>query len=194
MSSMRPDDADRRDRDWIARIAGGDESAHRALFDVWYARVLSFVARRLGDASLAEEITDDVFFEVWRSAARFEGRSRASSWIFGIAQFKCLAADRNRRRSKRSAVVPTRVEQLHAMPDERELEEVLAMRHELRRTRELLDELPRGQREVLELAFFEELPYDAIAEQLGISQGTVKSRIARARDHLRGGLAKRTGS
>ncbi|MEZ4217798.1 MAG: sigma-70 family RNA polymerase sigma factor [Myxococcota bacterium] len=193
MSPTRRDDADRRDRAWIARIAAGDEAAHRALFDAWYARVLSFVARRLGDPSLAEEVAADVFFEVWRSAGRFEGRSRASSWLFGIAQFKCMAADRNRKRSKRSAVVPTRIEHLHAMPDDAELEEVLAMRHELRRTRALLDELPRGQREVLELAFFDELPYDAIAERLGISQGTVKSRIARARDHLRGGLDRKAG-
>ena len=186
-------DADERDRAWLERVAAADESAHRALFDAHYTRVFSFVVRRLGDASLAEEVVADVFFEVWRSADRYEGRSRVSSWLFGIAQLKCMAADRNRKRSKRSAVIPTRVEHLHAMPDEGELEEVLQMREELRRTRDLLDELPQGQREVLELAFFDELSYPEIAERLGISQGTVKSRIARARQHLRSGLGRRTG-
>ena len=184
---------DERDRAWLEGVAQQDEVAHRALFDAYYTRVFSFVVRRLGDASLSEEVVADVFFEVWRSADRYEGRSRVSSWLFGIAQFKCMAADRNRKRSKRSAVIPTKVEHLHAMPDEAELEEVLQMREELRRTRELLDELPQGQREVLELAFFDELSYEEISERLGISQGTVKSRIARARTHLRSGLGRRTG-
>jgi RNA polymerase sigma-70 factor (ECF subfamily) len=186
-------DTDERDRAWLDRVAQADESAHRAIFDAYYARMFSFAARRLGDASLAEEVVADVFFELWRSADRYEGRSRVSSWLFGIAQFKCMAADRNRKRSKRSAVIPTKVEHLHAMPDESDLEEVLQMREELRRTRDLLHELPQGQREVLELAFFEELSYDEIGERLDISPGTVKSRIARARQHLRSGLGRRTG-
>jgi RNA polymerase sigma-70 factor (ECF subfamily) len=186
-------DADERDRAWLERVAQADEGAHRALFDAYYARMFSFSVRRLGDASLAEEVVADVFFEVWRSADRYEGRSKISSWLFGIAQFKCMAADRNRKRSKRSAVIPTKVEHLHAMPDESELEEVLQMREELRRTTDLLEGLPQGQREVLELAFIEELSYDDIGARLGISQGTVKSRIARARKHLRSGLGRRTG-
>ena len=192
-SQTRAGANDERDRAWLERVVQADEAAHRALFDAYYPRVFSFVARRLGDASLAEEVVADVFFEVWRSADRYEGRSRVSSWLFGIAQFKCMAADRNRKRSKRSAVIPTRVEHLHAMPDEAELEEVLQMREQLRRTRSLLNDLPQGQREVLELAFFDELSYDEIGDRLGISQGTVKSRIARARQQLRAGLSRRTG-
>jgi len=185
--------SDERDRALVERVAEGQEDAHRVLFDEYYPRVFAFVARRLNDDSLAEEVVADVFFELWRSAGRFEGRSRVSSWIFGIAQFKCMSASRNRRRSKRSAVIPVQVEHLHAVPDDSALEEVLQMREELRQASDLLDALPDGQREVLELAFFEDLPYDAIGERLGISEGTVKSRIARARKQLRESLGRRVG-
>ena len=66
MRTSQPDDADRA---LIARVADEDEAAHRVLFDSYYPRVFSFVARRLGDESLSEEVVADVFFEVWRSAA-----------------------------------------------------------------------------------------------------------------------------
>lgn len=192
-TSPRENQTDERDRDLIARVAEGDEAAHRVLFDAYYARVFAFITRRLGDVSLSEEIVADVFFEVWRSAGRFAGRSRVSSWIFGIAQFKCMAASRDRKRSKRSQVRATKVETLHAVPDDEELEEVLLMRDELRHTRTLVDQLPSGQRDVLELAFFQDLSYDEIAQRLEISEGTVKSRIARARGQLRAGLARNAG-
>jgi RNA polymerase sigma-70 factor (ECF subfamily) len=185
--------SDDSDRALLARVARGDEAAHRVLFDAYYSRVFAFTLRRLRDAPLCEEIVDDVFFEVWRSAERFAGRSRVSSWIFGIAQFKCMAAARDRNRLKRSSVRPMVVEALHAVPDQEVLEEVLQMRDELRTARDLLEALPRGQRDVIVLAVFEDLPYEEIAERLGISTGTVKSRIARARGQLRAGLGRSAG-
>lgn len=182
------------DRDLLARVCRQDAAAHRVLFDRYYGRIFAFVLRRLRDSALAEEIVADVFFEVWRSAERFSGESKVSTWMFGIAQFKSMTADRNRRRAKRRSVIPTNVEILHAFPDTADAQERIVSRAELRRLMSLVDTLPEGQQDVIKLAFIEELDYEEIAKRLGISQGTVKSRIARARNQLRQGLRRQAGT
>jgi RNA polymerase sigma-70 factor (ECF subfamily) len=173
------------DPELIERVKGRDARAHRVLFDRYYARVFGFVQRRLRDPELAEETTADVFFEIWRNAAAFRGASLASTWIFGIAHFKCLEADRRRRRLKRSQVLPANVELLHRVPDGRDLTEDLGHRAVLRQVEALLRRLPPEQRVTVELALLEGLGYDEIARRLGVSEGTVKARVARARTRLR---------
>lgn len=175
-----PDDAT-----LLARVADRDSGAFRSLFQRYYPRVFAFVRQRLGDASLSEEAAADTFFEVWRSAPAYRGASRVSTWIFGIATYKCLEADRNRRRLKRSSVVSTRIETLHRVADERDADAALEARDELRWFQELLGKLPEGQREVLELSLVEGCDTREIADRLGISPGTVKSRLFRARNELR---------
>jgi RNA polymerase sigma-70 factor, ECF subfamily len=172
----------------IDRVKTQDARAHRALFERYYGRVLSFLQRRLRDRELAEETAADVFFEIWRNAGAFRGASLASTWIFGIAHFKCLEADRHRRRMKRSQVLPTNVEFLHRVADPRDLVSDLGARAELRQVQRLLERLPAEQRATLELALVEGLAYDEIAARLGVPEGTIKARVARARTRLRSGM------
>lgn len=179
------DRRDAEDRRLLARVASRDAAAHRALFEAYYARIYSFALRRLGDAGLSEELVADVFYEVWRSGASFRGGSRVSTWIFGIAHFKCLRASRDRRRAKRDALLPTADAYLHAVPDERDLEARVNARGELGRVGSALEQLPAEQREVLRLAVLDGLDYAEIAQRTGVSEGTVKSRVARARARLR---------
>jgi len=174
----------------IGKVQQRDAAAHRQLFERYYTRVHAFVVRRLSDPQTAEEVVADVFMEIWRSADRFTGESKFTSWLFGIAQFKCLSASRDRRRAKRQNVVPTNVEFLHAVPDAEDPIDRLASRDDLRQVVELMSELSEEQREVVRLAFLEELEYAEIAERLGISEGTVKSRISRARLRLRTGTGR----
>lgn len=168
----------------IERIRERDQAAFRVLFDRYYARVFSFVERRLSDRELSEETVADAFFEVWRGAAGFRGASRVSTWLFGIATFKCREADRNRRRLKRAAVAPAEPVFLHAIPDDQALLDQLEARSDLRWLGERFQSLPRPQREVAELAGQEQSTED-IAGRLGVSGGTVKSRLSRARRALR---------
>jgi RNA polymerase sigma-70 factor (ECF subfamily) len=172
----------------IERVKAQDTRAHRALFERYYARVLSFLHRRLRDRELAEETAADVFFEIWRNASSFRGASLASTWIFGIAHFKCLEADRHRRRMKRSQVLPANVEFLHRVRDPRDLASDLGARAELRQVQGLLARLPAEQRATVELALLEGLGYDEIAARLGVPEGTIKARVARARARLRSGI------
>ncbi|MCC6640884.1 MAG: sigma-70 family RNA polymerase sigma factor [Deltaproteobacteria bacterium] len=179
------DEADRQVATLLARIAGGDRAAYEALHRRLYPRVYGFVLRRLRDPSLAEETVVDVFVEIWRNAGRFRGESRPATWVFGIAHFKCLAASRAARRSKRSAVVATEREILESMADSRDAEEALAARERVSQVKTALEALPSGQREVVELAFVEGLGYGEIALRLGVAEGTVKTRVSRARSMLR---------
>jgi RNA polymerase sigma-70 factor (ECF subfamily) len=182
--------SDATDAALLDRVRSRDSSALRALFQRYYTRLYWFVQRRLHDENLAEEVVADVFFEVWRSAGSFAGASRPSTWIFGIAHFKCVGAHRDRRRHKRASVVPTNVEALHRVADDRDPGERLEARDELRLVQRALASLPLDQRTVIELALVRGLPYDQIAEELRIPEGTVKTRVARARARLRLGLRR----
>jgi RNA polymerase sigma-70 factor (ECF subfamily) len=182
--------SDAEDLRLLDRVCERDSAAHRELFDRYYPRLYAFVLRRLGDRPLTEETVADVFFEVWRSAETFRGGSRVSSWIFGIAHFKSLRVDRDRRRAKRQSVIPTSVEYLHAVPDESDLEREVDARAELRRVEALLARLPADLAEVIRLAFVEGLEYAEIASRMGVSEGTIKSRVSRARRQLRGGMQR----
>jgi len=179
------DDADARDAELLGRIAGGDLEAFRTLFARFYPRIFAFVQRRLRDPSLVEETVIEVFYEVWRSAGRFRGESRASTYLCGIAHFKALAALRAQGRSKRSAVIATDHEILSRTADPDDLTSHLEGREDMRRMRAALATLSDGHREVVELAFLDGLPYAEIAERQGIAEGTVKTRVARARAQLR---------
>jgi RNA polymerase sigma-70 factor (ECF subfamily) len=172
----------------LERVKAQDSRAHRVLFERYYPRVFAFLMRRLRDRELSEETAADVFFEVWRNASAFRGASLASTWIFGIAHFKCLEADRRRRRMKRSQVLPTNVEVLHRVADPRELTNELEVRADLRRVEALVRRLPAEQRTTVELALVEGLAYDEIAQRLGVPEGTIKARVARARARIRSGI------
>jgi RNA polymerase sigma-70 factor (ECF subfamily) len=178
------------DSELLDRIREQDSAALRTLFQRYYQRVYWFVQRRLHDAHLTEEVVADVFFEVWRSAGNFAGASRPSTWIFGIAHFKCVGAHRDRKRHKRSAVIPTNVEALHRVADERDDDDRYAARDELRLVQQAIAALPEEQRTVIELALIRGLPYEEIAAQLRVPEGTVKTRVARARARLRLGLRR----
>lgn len=179
------DEVDQQVATLLSRVAKGDRIAYETLYHRLYPRVYGFVLRRLRDPSLAEETVVDVFVELWKNAGRFRGESRVTTWIFGIAHFKCLAASRAARRSKRSAVVSTETEILEAMPDPLDVEDALAARERVSQVKAALLILPEGQRKVVELAFVEGLGYGEIAARLGVAEGTVKTRISRARSMLR---------
>lgn len=172
------------DETLIERIQKRDPTGFRALFDRYHARLFSFVERRLSDRELSEEVVADAFFEVWRGAPGFRGASRVSTWLFGIATFKCREADRNRRRLKRASVIAMETTFLHGIPDDQALLDRLEARSDLRWLGERFQTLPPPQREVAELAG-QEQSTDEMAGRLGVSNGTVKSRLSRARRALR---------
>jgi len=180
---------DAEDEVLVREIAQGDTDAFRQLFQRYYPRIYAFVLRRLGESTAAEDTTVETFAELWRTAKRFRGESRPSTWIYGIAHFKALAARRAALRNKRSKVISVDFETLSRAPDLEDFGDRLEAREEVRRVRQAVQALPQRYRQVIELAFFENLPYADIARRLGMAEGTVKTQVSRARERLRRQLA-----
>jgi RNA polymerase sigma-70 factor (ECF subfamily) len=173
------------ERALLRSIARNDAQALRTLYARYHARLFAFAERRLGDAGAAEETVVDVFVEVWRNAANFRGDSQLSTWIYGIAHFKCLAAQRACGRSKRSSVTSVDDETLARFSADGSPEDQLEARDQLRRVREAVLLLPADLRDAVEMIFFDALSYAEVATRLGVSEHTVKMRIATARARLR---------
>ena len=163
---------------WIAAIAQGDRNAFEALYGVYSKRVFRYVFRMLRDEALAEEATNDVMVEIWKSAKKFEGRSKPSTWILGIARYKALNELRKR---KPDAADVTEVE-----PADPSLgPEAEAGSSRLReRLKVALATLSPEHREVVELTFYQGCSYPEIAEITGVPVGTVKTRMFHAKKYL----------
>src|SRR6201993_1042889 len=81
----------------LESIADGGRTAMHILYARHNVRVYRFILRMVRDATMAEDLTSQVFLDVWRTANQFEGRSQVSTWLLSIARFKALTALRNRK-------------------------------------------------------------------------------------------------
>ncbi|MCE5335666.1 MAG: RNA polymerase sigma factor [Desulfobacteraceae bacterium] len=166
-------------------IARGDQGAFESLIGRYQGPLHNFIGRYVGDASLAEDIAQEVFIRVFRAARRFEPRTRVSTWIFRIAyNLSMTELDRLRRRQKIREAVEEHGEggEPACEPAERlELEEELTA---------ALEQLPGNQRAALLLRVNEGLSYREIGQVLGVSLQSVESLLHRARSNLKRYLEK----
>ena len=98
IAAERPSPAakDNSDEALVAKIAAGNRLAMQVLFARHHARIYRFVVRLLASEALAEDVTSEVFLDVWRQAHRFEARSAVTTWLLAIARYKALAELRRR--------------------------------------------------------------------------------------------------
>jgi RNA polymerase sigma-70 factor (ECF subfamily) len=165
----------------IRLVAGcRDRESFRALFLYFAPRVKGYLMRRGTPAPQADELAQETMLTVWRKAERFDPtRASASTWIFTIA--RNLRIDQVRRGVK----LPD-----DYYPGEEPVtgEEDYSVQERGEKVSAALKSLPGDQALVVRLSFFEEIPHPAIAAQLGIPLGTVKSRLRLAMSRLRKGL------
>ena len=96
-SAVRPSGSETSSDEMLIRwIAGGDQLAMRTLFCRHRVALYRWLLRLVRDEALAEDLLSDVFLDVWRQAASFEGRSSVSTWLLAIARYKALSARRRR--------------------------------------------------------------------------------------------------
>jgi len=162
----------------LARAAGGDRAAFAALYRQFERPLYRFVAGKLNDPFEANDICHEVFMEVWRQAARFEGRSSARTWIFGIAYRKTMDHFRKHGRTVPTDDLPDTVDET---PD---AATCLAAAQDAAHVRHCLDRLKTEMRMAVELAFYEDMTYAEIAEVSQTAEGTIKSRIFHAKKLL----------
>ena len=163
----------------VASIAAGDKSAMQTLFSRHSARVFRFLLRIVDNAATAEDLVSETFIEIWRQAGRFEGRSKASTWLLGVARHKALSSLRQRRFDQLDEGTVALV------PDPSDTPEVEVQRKSSAAVlRECLQQLPPAQRELLDLIYYHEQSIADVAQLLGVPENTVKTRAFYARKRL----------
>lgn len=170
----------------VARVARGDESALRHLYDELGPRVLGIAHQILRDRNAAEDVVVEVFAQVWRQADRYDdAKGSVATWIGTLACTRAIDIRRSLQRHSRreSALEPDDVNQLLDSGVSPWLAAGDAER--ARTVRTALERLPREQRRALEAAFFGGLSHSEIAEALGAPLGTVKTRIRSGLSALR---------
>jgi RNA polymerase sigma-70 factor (ECF subfamily) len=179
MVAMTAASGQQSDRELVDRVAKGDRAAVRLLFMRHHARIYRFVARQTGSESMADDIANEVFLELWRQAPAFEGRSEVSTWLLGIARFKSLSALRKRKEEWIDD------DDAAAVPDTADTPEVAVMKDDKAAAlRRMVNALPEEHRTVIDLAYYHAKSVTEIGEILSIPVATVKTRMFYARKKL----------
>jgi RNA polymerase sigma-70 factor (ECF subfamily) len=165
------------------KIVARDEGALAAVYDRYAGMLSSVLNRILRDSQAAEEILQDTFFQLWRTASRFDPeRGSLAGWLLVIARNRAIS----RLRRRNPAAGDELGENSVAIPFN--LESTVAQQQLLWRVKSALDNLSAEQRTCVELAYFEGLTHTEIAERTGDPLGTVKTRLRSAVESLKRNL------
>ncbi len=171
--------------EYMVAIARGDEAALAQLYDQTSRLVYGLVLRIVREPSTAEEVTLEVYMQVWRSASNYDtSRGSVNAWLATAARSRALDWLRSKQarlhRDAQTAEALPEIADLATNP-----EQSLAQRQQSMLIRQALAGLPPDQRVALDLGFYSGLTHSEIAEQLNVPLGTVKSRIRMGMNKLR---------
>ncbi|MFY9731636.1 MAG: sigma-70 family RNA polymerase sigma factor [Candidatus Acidiferrales bacterium] len=167
----------------VQKITQRDEAALAALYDRYAGMLSSVLNRILRDTQAAEEILQDIFYQLWCGASRFDpARGSLPGWLLVIARNRAIS----RLRRHNPAAGEEILENTVVMPFD--LESAAAQQQLLARVKGALESLPKEQRAAVELAYFEGLTHSEIAERTGDPLGTVKTRLRSAIETLKRNL------
>jgi RNA polymerase sigma-70 factor (ECF subfamily) len=174
----------RTDEALLALVVEREQTALAALYDRYGGRVFALAFRLLGDRSVAEEVTQDVFLRIWQRADLFHpGGASFLAWLLAITRNRSIDELRSRRGEarRRESTALDHPPASDAADLERRAEE-RALTDDIRRA---LNELPPSQRRAVELAVFAAMTHSEIAAMLGAPLGTVKSWLRQGMRRLR---------
>ena len=164
------------DRGLIARIESHDADALALLYDRHSARLLGLSQRILGDTGEAEEILQEVFLRVWKAAATFDAsRGPVLAWLLVATRSRSIDRLRSRRPGRSAGV--RSLEEAPETASREDIEADTAAREWEAKCRAAIGQLPEDQKLALELAYFEGLTHQEIAQRTATPLGTVKTRV-----------------
>lgn len=172
---------DNRARELLNLVAAGNLAAYEELYRLVSRRVYAFARRMIENAESADEVMVDTMYEVWRTAGRFRGDSKVSTWILGIARNKVLMSIRSAQGSQHEDIAEFAELLDAAAPDgyaqlaEKEMRELI---------RRCIERLSEKHRECIHLVHFEDLTMQDVAAVQEVPEGTVKSRLSHARAQI----------
>ena len=171
------------DSDLIKACIPNNEEAFVVLYQRYENRVFQYLMTIMNEATLAEETLVEVMLAIWKGLNSFKGQSKVSTWIFGIAHHKAVDALRKVTSQQRGGIPLEDIadtEGSNENPMEDAQQKGMALL-----TNQGLMTLSSDHREILHMAFYEELSYPEIAELLGIPVNTVKTRVYYAKQQLK---------
>lgn len=177
-----------RDEALLALVARREEAALGLIYDRYIRLVYAVALRITGDRQTAEEVVQDVFQNVWQTAASFQPDvGSCSTWLLSIARHRAIDAMRSKR--ERARAREQSIDSTQTFGEESQLEREVGQRLLRDDVRAALQNLPANQRQAIELAYYGGLTRGEIAERLGEPLGTVKTRLRlgllKLRDALR---------
>jgi RNA polymerase sigma-70 factor (ECF subfamily) len=172
----------------------GDQASFETLMRKYYARVLNFIYRFINNRDTAEDITQEVFVKVYKSAPTYKPRSKFQTWVFTMA--KNASLNELRRLKHQGYSLDKTMEDdeggimMRQMEDPTQLGPAAKMIRDERVAviREAIHALPENQRIAVLLRRYENLSYEEIAQTMGTSVEAVKSLLSRAKENLRNKL------
>lgn len=158
----------------LCRVGRGDEDAFRSVYDQMGSAVYGLARRVIRNPALAEEISQEVFMQIWQTAVRYEpSRGAARSWILTLAHRRAVDAVRH----DQAATNRENKYDWSSGPDYDHVAEEVTISLEHEQVRRCLDRLTDLQREAIQLAYFQGYTYAETAEALDSNQATVKTRM-----------------
>jgi RNA polymerase sigma-70 factor (ECF subfamily) len=171
----------------ITRVAAGDRDAFGRFYDQRAPVAFGMIRRVLRDQEAAAEVLQEVFWQVWREASRYDPkRGSPEAWVVMRAKARAIDRLRSIRRQGRTFVAP--LDESIARRDDEQAENPAVLAEERGLVQKALAQLPEPQRRVIELAFFDGLTQSEIATRLGEPLGTVKTRARLGLERLRGAM------
>ena len=176
------------EQELIARAQNGDTEAFNPLVYKYQQKIYNLIYRKVGDRETAEDLCQEVFLKAWQALPNFKEQSVFYTWLYQIA-FNC-SIDYIRKRDREIIFACEELPQnaddglpmLQTQPSPCQILEKEELGHIIRKA---MHKLPLGQRSVLYLRYWEDLPIKEIALRLGKSEGTVKTYLYHARQKLR---------
>ena len=143
-----------------------------------------------GNREAAEDCGQETMIRIWRNLDSYRGDCALESWVYRIAANCCMDFLRKKKRDKSESVEPLREQGFDPADPSPGTEEQVVAEDEHRRLREAITQLPEEQREALILTQLQKVPYEEAALLLNVSEGTIKSRVNRAKSRLKEILAE----
>jgi RNA polymerase sigma-70 factor (ECF subfamily) len=169
----------------LQRVAKGDRTAFAELYRRLQRPLFGYLMKLVREREMVEDVLNETLMGVWRQAARFEGRSSVSTWVFSIAHHRAVSRLRRKRETPLDEEAAAAIEDQAPRPDQQaassDMSRILA---------ELMTRLSAEHREILNLAYYQEFSVQEIAEALDLPANTVKTRMFYARQRLKALLEK----
>jgi RNA polymerase sigma-70 factor (ECF subfamily) len=181
---------------FVLRLKANEDAAYDELVRVYHASIFHVAYRMLSDSGEAADVVQEIFLKVFRNINGFKGESALKTWIFRIAFSEILNRLRWWKRRHRHATVSLDDDHnhnghgYHVSDSKPSPEQALESKEQEQAIQQALEKLSSDHRSIIILRDIEGFSYGEIAEVLGVSIGTVKSRLARARADLKKSLMR----